>query len=80
MGKWTTLLARLDADLLSGNWRTSSYTIPGSGAQRGFQNLQDFMSFYDWVSGKAESEAAVAAAGGSSTVAGRTYARPVRDT
>lgn len=78
MGFWASLKTSLETDLATGNWRTQSYQVQG--LARTFHSLDDFMKFYDWVAGKAADETAVAAAGGSSTVAGRTYARPVRDT
>ncbi len=67
MGKWATLLAQLDDDLSTGNWRTSSYSTP-SGKSRTFQSLKEFTQFYDWVEARANREIGA--------VTARTYARP----
>jgi len=66
MGKWGTLLAQLDNDMLTGNWRTASYTH--GGRSRTFQSLKEFTDFYTWVEQRANQE--------TSTVVARTYARP----
>lgn len=58
----------MHADLVSGDWKTKSYTI--AGRRRDFRDINEYLELLKFV----EQKAAVQ----TGAVAGRTYAKPVR--
>lgn len=65
MGFWSELHTKMQADLASGNWRVSSYSVGNDVLS--YTSLDEFLSALDRVAAKAATEAG--------RRIGRTYAK-----